>query len=287
MYTAARVRYDPPLLVGRFWVFVSLSGLFGMTGSLRGSSATSSSHRRRCLVRAGLAGLCGVLGLSGLVTLAALAGLAGTDSGRPGLPGPWARGGTLALATFRPDPGTLWPHLSGIRIVPLRHRTFRFEVAPPIWQVRLDGRLLAGEAGTPLAVRVGPGPHTVVFEHSWVFPERFDIAATDPGRTLRARLRWRPVTLLVRVAPREARASYQFLAPRFLATRPPAPANLPQVIRLGPRVREVPEARIRVYAVGYRHEERDVRLVPGERVHVPVLIRPLVGRLSDDELARR
>ena len=191
------------------------------------------------------------------------------------------------MSGLRPDVQRLAPRLTRIRIAPQQHRMFRFNVTPPIWTAYVDGRAVSRRPGTPLWAKLGPGRHVVEFRHPSVWPLRFVVGPTDPGRALQAQLRFRPATLLVRVAPREARARFVFLAPRWLARRGSYPVNLPLKVRLGTRVRDLSRVRIRVYAVGYRHEDRQVQMAPGERTVLPVLIRPLVNRFTDDELARR
>jgi hypothetical protein len=157
-----------------------------------------------------------------------------------------------------------------------RPRTFHFAVRPPIWTVSLDGRRLSRTAGTPVRVKLGPGRHVLEFRHSAVRPHRVVIGAKEPGRILRHRLRWRPGLLLVEAVPRPPDATYRFKAPPALARLAPRPVGLPITI---PFPQSAPlDATVQIYAVGYRHELREVQLVPGRRSHVRVRLRRLRRR---------
>jgi len=175
----------------------------------------------------------------------------------------------------------MWPFeqrraLGRLRPGPPR-RELQLLVSPPIWRVWVDGRVVSRAPGMPRSVHVGRGRHVVEFRHPRTFPLRFEVPAGSADRSLGGRLRWRPATLTVRVRPARAarRAAFRYLAPRFLEGRQPQPVNLPLTIRLGRRVRTRPQARVQIFARGYRHEERRVVLSPGARRVVSVRLRPL------------
>jgi len=164
-----------------------------------------------------------------------------------------------------------------------RPRIFHFAVRPPIWAVSLNGRRLSRTAGTPAQVKVGPGRHVLEFRHSAVRPLRVVIGAKEPGRILRHRLQWRPGMLLVETVPRPPDATYRFKAPPALARSAPRPVGLPITI---PFPQSAPlDAMIQVYAVGYRHEVREVQLVPGHRSRVRVRLRRLRSRRAGSDAA--
>jgi hypothetical protein len=162
-------------------------------------------------------------------------------------------------------------------------RTFRFAVKPYIWTMTLDGNRLGRLPGLPTRCTVGPGQHVLLFRHPAVYPHRVVIHAHTPGATIRHQLRYRPATLLVDALPTGARAHVLFRSPPRLAGRPPFPTGLPYAISLRSGALN---ARVAIFATGYRYETRTIRLWPGRLTHLRVRLRKLRRKLRRKRQSR-